>query len=92
MVYRIDYIPVGKRRYSTGRKAALWLLPTLTVLLLLAAAFALSFHYGSADWLLPGDPAVTRAALTDLIESLKAGELFPDAVTAFCREVLSSGT
>ncbi len=91
MAYKIDYISVGKRQYSTNSKVTGWLLPSLTVLTLLAALIALTVYYGSADWLLPGDPAVTKAALKELIENLKSGEQFSDAVTAFCREVIRSG-
>ena len=91
MAYKIDYIPVGKRQYLRKRKSPGWLFPTLAVVGFFAVFFALSVQYGSTDWLLPGDPTVTKAALAELIESLKAGEAFPDAVTAFCREVIHSG-
>ena len=91
MAYKIDYIPVGKRQYPTSRKVAQWLLPTAVILSLAAVFLAVTVQYGSTDWLLPGDPAVTKAALTELIENLKAGEQFGDAVTAFCREVIHSG-
>ena len=92
MAYKIDYISVGKRQYLTNRKTPQWLLPTAVILSLSAAFLAITVQYGSTDWLLPGDPAVTKAALTELIENLKAGEQFGDAITAFCREVIQSGT
>ena len=92
MAYKIDYIPVGKRQYLKNRKTPEWLFPTIAVLAFFAVVLALTAHYGSTDWLLPGDPAVTRAALIDLIENLKAGEQFGDAVTAFCREVIQGAS
>ena len=92
MAYKIDYIPVGKRRYFAHHNVSAWLFPTAVILALLAVFFAVSMQRGSTDWLLPGDPTVTKAALTELIEDLKAGEHFGDAVTAFCREVIQSGT
>ena len=42
------------------------------------------------EFLLPGDPAVTEAALTGMIEDIRAGESVGDAITAFCREILDS--
>ncbi|MBE6926737.1 MAG: hypothetical protein E7461_07835 [Ruminococcaceae bacterium] len=89
MAYKIDYIPVGKCRYLQKHKVSRWMLPSVCTVSLLIVFFALTVRYGSTDWLLPGDPAVTKAALTELIENLKAGEQFSDAVTAFCREVIA---
>ena len=53
MIYKIDYIPVGKRQYPTGRKMAKWILPTLTLFLVLGMLFALTVHYGSTDYFYP---------------------------------------
>ncbi len=91
MAYKIDYIPVGRRQYATNRKIPNWVISSAIILSLFVAFLALTVRYGSADWLLPGDPNVTKAALTELIEELKAGEQFGDAVTAFCREVIHGG-
>jgi hypothetical protein len=40
--------------------------------------------------LLPGDPAVTAAALENMTEGLRSGESLLDAVTAFCREIIAN--
>ncbi|MBE6943757.1 MAG: hypothetical protein E7453_05795 [Ruminococcaceae bacterium] len=87
MAYKIDYIPVGKRQYAK-RIIPRWLFPTALIFSLSSVILALTIHHGSADWLLPGDPAVTKVALLELIENLKAGEQFSDAVAAFCQEVI----
>lgn len=40
---------------------------------------------------LPGDPYVTKHAITELVESLGEGESFSDAFTAFCQTIVSAG-
>ena len=44
------------------------------------------------EYLLPGDPAVTAAALEGMVADLKEGDSLYDAVTAFCREIVEHGT
>ena len=39
-------------------------------------------------WLLPGDPEVTTAALTQLQKDLRSGESIHAALTAFCEEII----
>ena len=40
------------------------------------------------DYLIPGDPAVTQAAFSEMTAQLYGGESWEDAVVAFCREVV----
>ena len=40
-------------------------------------------------YLLPGDPAVTAAALENMAADLKAGQSVRDAITAFCAEIIA---
>lgn len=91
MAYKINYIPVGKRQYSAKHTLPSRFFPASIILLISVAFFTLAVRYGNADWLLPGDPAVTKDAFEELIENLKAGEAFVNAVTAFCHEVTGSG-
>lgn len=41
------------------------------------------------DYLTPGDKAVTKAALTEMVQDLREGENVTEALTAFCREIIS---
>ena len=41
------------------------------------------------DILCPGDPAVTEAALTQMVLDIKSGNSVSDAITAFCVDILS---
>ena len=90
MGYRIVYGPMKKargveRRYS--RLAAL----TGLFLVLFAAAVCCFWPEGAAvlrDWLLPGDPAVTAAAMEELSDSLRTGEDLFHALRTFCIRIL----
>ncbi len=43
------------------------------------------------EFLLPGDPEVTAMALEGLVQDLREGDTFGEAVTAFCREIMEHG-
>ena len=43
------------------------------------------------ELLLPGNPAVTVAALEDFAQELKAGEALESALESFCRKVIDDG-
>lgn len=90
MGYRIDYGPVKKMRdveKRTSRLAAL----TGVFLLLFVTTVCYCWPEGTAvlrDLLLPGDPAVTAAAMEELSDSLRAGESVFHALSDFCNRVL----
>lgn len=44
------------------------------------------------NFLIPGDPEVTKAAFTSFTQELRAGERLGDAITTFCRQVIESDT
>lgn len=44
------------------------------------------------DLILPGDSAVTAAALDGLVADLRSGTNIGDAVSVFCAEIISGGT
>ncbi len=91
MSYRIVYgeEPVCQRRKNIrpGRVAAYTvvcfiLFCTLTMKLWPSGAEMLQ------EVLLPGDAAVTRQALVNMADNLRAGEAIGDAVVVFCREIV----
>ena len=86
MAYKFSYPIVGNRNYPTRKPVPSWALP---VGLISAFFIVITIYHGGLDWLLPGDPAVTEAALTEMIEKLSEGEAFSDAVTAFCKEIIA---
>ena len=95
MGYKIMYASFGeekkmpKGRGSWNKVAALLL---VAVLLLGAMTVKNKGLRWVKDYLLPGDPAVTAAALEDMVTDLREGDSLFDAVTAFCREIMAHGT
>ena len=94
MGYKIAYASFEKEKKQTNDVG--WrnrILAVLLVTVLVAAAVTVkrkSLPWLSA-YLLPGDPAVTAAALEDMVTDLREGDSLYDAVTAFCREIVEHG-
>ncbi len=90
MGYRIEYDGSTAQktiiRISKGKKRLM-----LTILAAVLTLGAVAFPRSRGilrDLLLPGDEEVTTAALEGLVEDLKEGEPFGDAVETFCREII----
>lgn len=91
MGYRVEYQQVKKARRGekrTSRLAALTVL-CLFLFLLLVNGFWPRGAEALRDLLLPGDAAVTVAALEDLALELRTGEELSSALENFCRKVVS---
>ena len=88
MSFRIQYGISRHEVNSRKTKFKKWL-PFLLAVIFLVAGWLISLTEIRFDWLLPGDPEVTAAALESLRENLAAGESLGEAVTAFCREIIN---
>ena len=86
MGYKFSYPTVGSRNYPTRKPMPGWILPTTLIFL---CFIGIAMYNRGFDWLLPGNPEITEAALKEMIDKLSAGEAFSDAVTAFCREIIA---
>lgn len=89
MSYRIDYQPMKKVRGWEKRTAPKSALIAFSVLLVLVLTFSL-WPKGAETLrvlVIPGDAAVTVAALEDLAVDLRAGESVQSALEGFCRQV-----
>lgn len=88
MAYKIQYSPENKRRYpGVKRKSSVRIGKWLFALCVLTAVLLVR-QYGVPDFLIPGDPAVTREAASLMMDSLQRGSSLNEAVTVFCKEVL----
>lgn len=88
MAYIIQYSPESSSRYpqikkQNPRKFGGWFL----ILMILAAAVWIRV-YGIPDFLIPGDPQVTRNATATMITNLQEGVKIEDAITVFCEHIL----
>ncbi len=57
-----------------------WIYASAIIALLMLLAFT--------DVFIPGDPEVTKTAMSEMIEDVKSGEQVVDAFAAFCHSIL----
>ena len=89
MSYQIKYDPSRRRKFYTEKRKKIpgWLL----IFAWVAVAVTI-FNKELKDVLIPGDPHVTKAALSNLTDDLREGEPLKDAVAAFCKEILDGAS
>lgn len=89
MAYQIEYDSGGVKRKTVEKKrfSMVWLLFCAAAAVLMIPGVRTTVWH----WLLPGDGAVTDRALGELVTDLREGEALSDAVTVFCREIISHG-
>ena len=86
MSYTIKYSPEEVKRYPLVKKQRnykIWIVLCLTFVAILCMRI-----YGIPDFLIPGDPDITKAAADVMLELIKEGETLGDAFTVFCEEVI----
>lgn len=88
MAYKIQYSPEKAHCYPSVTNRVKFKVGKWVILLLALAAAAWMRVNGIPDFLIPGDPTVTRTAATTMIDELRAGVSMSDAVTVFCKEIL----
>ena len=91
MGYRIEYGGNGTATYLNEKEGGhRWLLTAGFFLLFCALMSTLwpDQWQQAKDYWIPGDPAVTKAAFSEMTQQLKAGDSWEDAVVTFCREVM----
>ena len=93
MGYRINYDQIEVKNAKQKSQKGKWISVCLIVIALICA---ISIKVVGLEWvqtvLLPGDPAVTAAALEGMVENLREGYSLIEAVTEFCREIVSYAT
>ena len=91
MGYTIQYGPAGNAEtawYAKRRKKSGAVL-VVCVLVIVFAVLALSGNFEQIkNYLIPGDPEVTKAAFAQFTEDIRQGDTVGDAITAFCREII----
>jgi len=95
MSYCIVYDSGTKGKYPDKqhkRKAkGIWIVALLLVTIVLFAANT-SVRNVIKSWLIPGDPAVTEAALISLSENIRTGMGVKESIATFCVEILDECT
>lgn len=90
MGYQITYEPIPKLRRVEKRRSRIAALTGICLLTFPGLTYALWPEGWEAlrTFLLPGDPAVTAAALEELGRELKSGTELSDALQVFCHSIL----
>lgn len=88
MAYQIQYTPEDNNRYPPVKHRRQWKQGrTLLVVALLLGVICLRV-YGIPDWLIPGDPQVTKTAAENLLGNIREGDEVQTAIMTFCKEVV----
>lgn len=62
----------------------------ICILLMVIVFFLVAASMGmTAEFLIPGDREVTKAAFIELVQDVENGENVKTAITTFCKEVIS---
>ena len=92
MGYRVDYGPrnPGHKGKSSFSRVLVLTAVCLLVFLLLVNSFCPRGAEVLRSFLLPGDAAVTAAALEELSAELQNGEEISSALESFCRKIIQN--
>ncbi len=89
MGYQIRYDTVVMSKPKKSSLGSWLVIGALLLLVAGAAAVRSAWLPWVREVLLPGDPAVTAAALETMVAQLKGGQSITEAAAAFCREILA---
>ena len=87
MSYKIQYTPETAYRYPQN-KAKKFKWGDIAVLFCILAALTWFRVNGIPEFLIPGDPDVTKAAASGFVAQIRSGEPLREAATVFCKEIL----
>ena len=93
MSYRVDYNPEMKNRYPTYIKVRrkLPVRPLFLAVAAITACYCIC-RSGLLRHIIPGDPAVTTAAFSGMMDDISAGESVRQAFLDFCKEIIVNAT
>ena len=89
MPYKIQYSPEASRKYPQVREHITVKWGRWVFIAILAAGVMWVRLRGIPDFLIPGDPNITKPAISTMIRNLENGVGIRDAVAAFCKEILN---
>ena len=88
MSYEIQYTPEDNKRYPLVKCRKHGSVGKIVVIVCIILSGVALRMYGIPDFLIPGDPQVTKAAAANFMESMRRGEGIESSITVFCKEVL----
>lgn len=90
MGYQISYdsgIICKKTIYPRRFKGKRWIISALLVIFTLILLFPTG-RIWVRDLILPGNEAVTASALEELVQDIRQGTPFSEAITCFCQQII----
>lgn len=92
MSYSIKYNPEKNKMYplSVKRKPK-WLMAALVAVVALFVLQRIDKNQVIKSFLIPGNPEITAAAFSSMVDDIREGETVGKAVTAFCLEIIDNG-
>lgn len=88
MSYSIKYEPELGKKYPSTLKRGIKTKKTVILALVIGLVIFCAFQTNVVKFLLPGDPAVTAAAFSSLIEHMEAGVSVKESLIYFCKEIV----
>lgn len=91
MGYIIQYDPDKKTQYPAKADMRSRVGRYFVAIMFVCATLALAVRYRSTvlDWLIPGNAEVTTTAFQTLADDVRNGKPAGEAITAFCKEVIT---
>lgn len=92
MSYSIDYNPEKKKTYPLpAERKPKWLIVALAIMTVLFLLQKIDRDHILKSFLIPGDPEITAAAFSSMVDDIREGETVGKAITAFCLEIIDNG-
>ena len=92
MAYKIEYTPQDNQRYPMMKQCRRFRQGNVLAMILLVLVIAWVGCFGLPEFLIPGDPLVTKAAAAQMVTMIKDGTSTQEAIAVFCRQVLDGAT
>ena len=93
MSYRVSYNPELSVKYALKMSPKKKISKSFVVIGLVAAlATGVWMRVDMLRFLIPGDPDVTAAAFSEMVERVEMGEPLRESLLAFCREIIVNGS
>lgn len=92
MSYSIEYDPEKNKLYpQKSERKHKWLIIALVAMISLFFLQKIDSKHVLKSFLIPGDPEITSAAFSSMVEDIREGDTVANAVTAFCLEIIDNG-
>ena len=94
MAYRISYDNGTTSKWNEKQSSQKKRIFLRLLVVVLICVLGVSFLGGTMDalleFLIPGDPDVTKQAISKMVEEIKSGNSLKEAITTFCKGIVEN--